>query len=44
MKYVKRGDKKRALEIAADPELLQDAIAVYEKEIRSSGVTSEFNV
>ena len=44
VKDTKRGDKKRALEIAADPELLQDAIAVYEKEIRSSGDTSEFNV
>ena len=32
-----RGDKRKALEIAATPELLIDAIEVFEKEVKSSG-------
>ena len=44
VKDVTRGDKKKALEIAATPDLLLDAISTFESEIRSSGDTSEYNV
>ena len=39
-----RGDKRKALEIAGDPELLKTAMADYEKDWRSAGDTSDFNV
>ena len=39
-----RGSKRMGLEIARDPERLKTAIARYEKDEKSSGDTSEFNV
>ena len=39
-----RGDKRKALQIAADPEQLQAALVTYDKEVLSAGDTSSFNV
>ena len=39
-----RGDKKRGLEIAKDPDLLSEAVDIFKKQARSSGDTSHFNV
>lgn len=41
LNYTLRGDKKRGLQIASDPELLGAAMAKYQDEIRSSGDTSD---
>ena len=43
--YVKTwGDKRLALNIAADAELREAAMLAYEKDTKSSGDTSHFNV
>ena len=39
-----RGCKRTGLEIARGPDRLRSAIARYEKDEKSSGDTSEFNV
>ena len=39
-----RGDKKKALAIAGDHDLLRGALADYEKDWRSAGDTSDFNI
>ena len=42
--YTARGDKRRGLEIARDPGLLEEAVATYKREIKSAGDTSDDNV
>ena len=39
-----RGDKRKAMDIARDPELLSEAMAAYERDWRSAGDTSDFNM
>ena len=42
--YTARGDKRRALAVARDPDLLDAAVDNFKREIRSSGDTSDENV
>ena len=44
MNYTARGDKRRALAVARDPELLDAAVKSFRREIRSSGDASDENV
>ena len=42
--YTARGDKRRGLEVARSPELLDMAVEEYRREVRSVGDTSDDNV
>ena len=41
--YKTRGDKKYGLQVAGDPELLDQAVNKLQKDVKSAGDTSEFN-
>ena len=42
--YTARGDKRRGLAVARDPDLLAGAMETYKNEVRSAGDTSDDNV
>ena len=39
-----RSDKRKAMDIARDPDWLSEAMAAYERDWRSAGDTSDFNM
>ena len=42
--HLKRGDKRKALAVASDPELLEEAEEAYRRDWTSAGDTSNYNV
>ena len=42
--YTRRGDKKKALEVASDPGLLQEALESYDRDVKSTNDTSQYYV
>ena len=44
LNYTRRGDKKKALAVASDPGLLQEAMESYDQAVQSSNDTSDYYV